>query len=181
MFLERWGATDDEVEGPLAGDGLVPDARMIATRSIDVAAPPADVFPWLVQMGFGRAGWYSYDWIDNLGRRSAERIHPEWQDLAEGDPVPAGPTSFLAAVVDEPEAFAIVTPPSERIGFSLAFECRPADGDQRTRLVSRARARIDVPGGTLVERFLLGPGDGLMVRKQLLTLAERAAHSASRE
>ncbi len=106
MFLERWGATDDEVEGPLAGDSLVPDAQMIATRSIDIAAPPAEVFPWLVQMGFGRAGWYSYDWIDNLGRRSADRIHPEWQDLAEGDEVPAGPTHFIAAVVDTPTAFA---------------------------------------------------------------------------
>lgn len=179
MFLERWGATDAEVDGPLAGDDLVPDARMVATRSIDVAAPPDDVFPWLVQMGFGRAGWYSYDWVDNLGRRSADRIHAEWQDLAEGGRVPAGPMHFVAAVVDAPSAFAIVTPPSERMRFSLAFECRP-EGES-TRLVSRARARIDAPGGRFVERFLLGPGDGLMVRKQLLNIAARARRLSSRE
>lgn len=175
MFLERWGATDAEVDGSLAGDDLVPDARMIATRSIDVSASPSDVFPWLVQMGFGRAGWYSYDWIDNLGRKSATRIRPEWQQLEAGDRVPGGPIAFVAAVVDRPDAFVLETERHgrvmERIGFSLAFELRP-QGDG-TRLVSRVRARVDLPLGRAIERFALGPGDGIMVRRQLLNLAQR--------
>jgi hypothetical protein len=174
MMFERWGATDDEVAGPLVGDHLVPTARFVATRSITLDAPPETVFPWLRQMGFGRAGWYSYDLLDNLGRRSARRIHPEWQDVAEGDPVPAGPIDFVAAVVDPPHAFVLATTPRSRTAFSLAFELRP-DGESRTRLVTRARVRIDAPGGRVLERCLLGPGDGVMARRQLLGLAQRLA------
>ena len=66
-------------------------------------------------MGFGRAGWYSYDWLDNLGRRSATRIHPEWQDVGAGDPIPAGPIDFVAAVVERPTAFVLRTPNSGRV------------------------------------------------------------------
>jgi len=62
---------------PLVGDDLVGDARLVTTRAITIAAPPESVFPWLRQMGFGRGGWYSYDWIDNLGRRSARSTLPE--------------------------------------------------------------------------------------------------------
>ena len=107
MILEHWGATGDEISGPIPGDDLVPDATLVATRSITLDAPPADVFPWLRQMGFGRAGWYSYDWIDNLGRRSATRIHPEWQTVQARDPVPGGPVDFTAAIVDPPTAFVL--------------------------------------------------------------------------
>lgn len=175
MFLQHWGATDDEIAGPMAGDELVPDARLVATRSIDLDAPPAEAFPWLVQMGFGRAGWYSYDWIDNLGRPSATRIHPEWQQLDAGDEVPGGPIAFVASVVDRPNALVIETERRgrvmRRIGFSLAFEVRPRGAG--SRLVSRARARVDLPLGRAIEQFALGPGDGIMVRRQLLNLAAR--------
>ena len=170
MILEHWGATGDEISGPMPGDDLVPDATLVATRSITLDAPPAQVFPWLRQMGFGRAGWYSYDLIDNLGRRSATRIHPEWQDVRAGDPVPGGPVDFTAAIVDPPRAFVLALV-NARIGFTLAFDLRP---DRRgTRLVTRVRAHIDAPGGRIMERFALGPGDGIMLRRQLLGIAER--------
>ena len=171
MFLQHWGATPDEIHGEVVGDDLVPDARLVATRAITLAAPPGSVFPWLRQMGFGRAGWYSYDLLDNLGRRSADRVHPEWQQVRAGDPVPAGPVDFEAVVVDEPGAFVIRVRPPSRIGFSLAYDLRPVTGG--TRLVTRVRARVDVPGGRAVERLVLGPGDGVMVRRQLLHLAGR--------
>ncbi len=176
MLFHHWGATADEIASAVAGDHLVPDARLVATRCIDLEAPPDEVWPWLVQIGFGRAGWYSYDWIDNLGRRSADRIHPEWQGLAAGDPVPGGPMSFDAAIVDRPRAFVIAVPDSgrlmRRVGFTLAFDLRdgPAGG---TRLVTRVRCWLDLPGGRAVERFVLGPGDGIMVRRQLLNLRAR--------
>ena len=172
MILEHWGATGDEISGAMPGDDLVPGATMIATRSITLDAPPEQVFPWLRQMGFGRAGWYSHDLIDNLGRRSARRIHPEWQDVQAGDPVPGGPLGFTAAIVDPPTAF-VLTLINARIGFTLAYDLRP---DRRgTRLVTRVRARIDAPGGRMLERFGLGPGDGIMLRRQLLGLAERVS------
>ena len=177
VFLERWGATDEEVNGRVAGDDLVPNARLVATRAITVAAPPADVFPWLRQMGFGRAGWYSYDMLDNLGRRSARRIHPEWQTLQTGDSIPGGPVDFVADVVEPPHALVLRLGPSrdgsQRIFFSLAYELR--DHHKGTRLVTRVRARVDAPAGRIVERVILGPSDGIMVRRQLLNIARRAA------
>ena len=175
MFLQNWGSTPDEIAGPVVGDDLCPDARVVATRSIRLPAPPAEVFPWLRQMGFRRAGWYSYDWLDNLGRRSATTIVPDWQDVVTGSRVPAGPTSFEAAIVDPPQAFVLRVGTGDttrrRVQFVLAYELREVpDG---TRLVSRVRIRLNVPGGRLLERFVLGPGDGVMVRRQLLNLATR--------
>src|SRR6056300_388147 len=103
MLFETWGATNDEAREPLAGDDLVADARLIATRAITIDAPPFAVFPWLRQMGFGRAGWYSYDWIDNLGRKSATTILPAWQQVGTGDVIPGGgPVGFEVTEADEP-------------------------------------------------------------------------------
>jgi len=84
----RWGATDEEVARPMPGDEVVRRPTFNATRAVTVNARPEHIWPWIVQMGFGRAGWYSYDLIDNLGRPSAERIIPELQKVAVGDLVP---------------------------------------------------------------------------------------------
>lgn len=180
MLFETWGATDDEAREPVAGDDLVPNARLIATRAITIDAPPSAVFPWLRQMGFGRAGWYSYDWIDNLGRKSAATILPTWQQVGTGDVIPGGgPVGFEVTQADEPHTLVLRLAPtggvSDRIGFSLAYELRDRDGS--TRLISRVRARVDLPGGRLIERGLLGPGDGIMVRRQLLNVAARAVQN----
>ena len=67
----RWGATPEEVASSLPGDELLPSARFVCTRAVTIAAPPAAVWPWLVQVGCGRAGWYSHDLLDNLARPSA--------------------------------------------------------------------------------------------------------------
>ena len=83
--LMRWGATDDEVNGPYPGLGLVPDGHRGATMAVTIDAPPDQVWPWLVQLGGDRGGWYSWDHLDNAGHPSAQSVHPEWQDLAIGD------------------------------------------------------------------------------------------------
>ena len=70
----RWGATDEEVSRSMPGDDIMLHPNFNATRAITINARPEQIWPWIVQMGFGRAGWYSYDWLDNLGRPSAERI-----------------------------------------------------------------------------------------------------------
>ena len=72
----RWGATDEEVACSLPGDDVVQHATFNATRGVTIQARPEEIWPWVVQMGINRAGWYSYDWIDNLGRPSAQRIIP---------------------------------------------------------------------------------------------------------
>ncbi len=89
-WWDTWGVDPIEAGGPLAGDDLVLAPDHVETRGIDIAAPPEAVWPWLLQMGYGRAGWYSYDRIDMEGG-SAEGILPELQGLAVGDVVPTHP------------------------------------------------------------------------------------------
>ena len=174
MSLRHWGSTRDEIDGAVVGDDLCADAGVVATRSITLHAPPHEVFPWLRQMGFGRAGWYSYDLLDNLARRSADLVRDEWQDIETGSLVPGGPLSFEAAVVDPPRGFVLRTPvrstSDSRLCFVLAYELRPVP--EGTRLVTRVRIRVNVPGGRVAAR-LLGAGDAVMVRKQLINLARR--------
>src|SRR5688572_18965568 len=87
-WVLSWGATAEEVARRLPGDELLENADIVATRAIEIDAPPSAIWPWLVQMGPGRAGAYTYDWIENLfglGMHSADTIVPEWQQLEVGD------------------------------------------------------------------------------------------------
>ena len=81
----RWGATDAEVAAPMAGDDIVVPSTFTATRAITIGAPPEDVWPWIVQMGYRRAGFYTYDVVDNGGYPSADRVLDEYQTFAVGD------------------------------------------------------------------------------------------------
>jgi proline iminopeptidase len=99
----RWGASDEEVRQPYPGAELIPGGRRGATMAVTIDAPPSRVWPWLVQMGCDRAGWYSWDRLDNGGVPSAERIHPEWQNLAVGDRLastPSGRAWFEVAALE---------------------------------------------------------------------------------
>lgn len=105
--LLRAGATDGEVQGPYPGAGLIPGGTRSATMAVTIDARPSRVWPWLVQMGTDRAGWYSWDRLDNFGRRSAGRIHPEWQDIAIGQRLAAKPdgSQWWQVAALEPERF----------------------------------------------------------------------------
>jgi hypothetical protein len=106
-WWRSWGKDPTESDRPLAGDELVPAATEAETRGITIAAPPAQVWPWLVQMGFGRAGWYSYDRVD-MARRSTDTIVPEWQSLAAGDTMPTHPGGgFVVKTVDPQRALVL--------------------------------------------------------------------------
>lgn len=87
----RWGATDEEIERPFPGADLIDGGTRGATMAVTIEAPPARVWPWLAQMGYGRGGWYSWDHLDNWGRASVEHIEPEWQEIAVGDRLPSMP------------------------------------------------------------------------------------------
>ena len=105
--LRRWGATYEEVESAYPGADLVPDSTRGATMATTINAPPSAVWPWLVQMGCDRAGWYSWDRLDNGGAPSATELHPEWQRIAVGDRLLStqnGKTWFVVAAL-EPERF----------------------------------------------------------------------------
>jgi len=173
----RWGATDAEVASPMPGDELVPSVGFCATRALTIDAPPSDVWPWLVQVGFGRAGFYSYDWADNLGRRSARVLLPEYQsprpgDLAAPMAEPADErTAFTVALAEEPHVLVWAKPDS-------TWAWRLTDDAGRTRLVTRLKARYQ-PGPFLpVTVLLMEVGDFPMMRRMLLGLAERAEGAA---
>jgi hypothetical protein len=108
--LMRWGASDQEVSGPYPGAELVPHGQRGPTMAVTINAPPDQVWPWLVQLGGDRGGWYSWDHLDNAGRPSAREIHPEWQGLALGDTVKYwtrrhGPVDAWTVAALEPNRF----------------------------------------------------------------------------
>ena len=175
----RWGATPAEAHARMPGDGLVPVSHFTATRAITIDAPPGDVWPWLVQVGFGRAGFYSYDLLDNLGRPSAVEIMPQWQQARVGDVAapmanpPAPNTSFLVAAA-QPGACLVWAKPDSTWVWTLT---PLASG--RTRLVTRLKQRYrPTPSGVLTI-VLAEFGDFAMMRKMLLGLKHRAETATS--
>jgi proline iminopeptidase len=105
--LLHWGATDEEVHGSYPDAELIPGGTRSATMAVTLDAPPDRVWPWLVQMGADRAGWYSWDHLDNWGHPSDTRIHPEWQSISVGDHLATMPDGSLGWEVAalEPEQF----------------------------------------------------------------------------
>jgi hypothetical protein len=174
----RWGATDDEVAGEMPGDELVPETSFNATRAITIDAPPEDVWPWIVQIGFGRAGFYSYDLLDNAGRPSADRILAEFQQPKVGDWVP------MASTVNETTAFKVKAFETNRWMLwdkprsTWAWTLTPLQGG-RTRLVVRIKDRYDwrhSPGNALLSLVLFELGDFPMMRRLLQGVKARAEH-----
>lgn len=170
----RVRALGDEGRRSLPGDEIVPDSKGQWTNAITIRARPADIWPWILQMGCNRAGWYSYDGLDNGGQPSAERIVAELQDVAVGDVFPWTPTDregFIVRAIEPGRALVLGgTPPPFRM--SWAFVLQPLD-ETTTRLVARCRAvPRSVPIGLLLRFF--HPVHFAMQRKQLLTLKRRA-------
>jgi hypothetical protein len=187
---ERWGATDDEVGGPLPGDGFTAEPAARVTRAITIDAPPQDVWPWVVQIGADRGGFYSYDALENLfglDIHSADEVVPEWQHRAVGDLVHAdrrGSGGWYVMQVDPGEALVMKmanletgrpldrTEPPAFWEFSWAFVVRGQE-DGTTRLLIRERAAF----GRRLSAFLLSPIGGVsfvMTRKMLLGIKARA-------
>src|SRR6476661_7211352 len=102
----NWGATAAELSGPMTGDSKVPSPNYAATLAVTINATPADVWPWLVQLGYRRGGLYSYDWLHRLfgylDRPSADQILPEFQHLAVGDEIPIGRGGGFPVTAIEP-------------------------------------------------------------------------------
>jgi hypothetical protein len=141
----RWGATDDEVRGPMPGDEIVARPTFNATRAVTVEAPPSMIWPWIVQIGFGRAGWYTYDLLDNFGRPSAEHIIPELQQIRAGDVIPiyqgrgAPEGVWLKVKAVETERWLLWWDDKTQ-GTTWAWALYPVD-KQQTRLLTRVRMR----------------------------------------
>ena len=189
--LLGWGASRQERHQPLPGDDLVP-ARWQTTRGITISAPTEDVWPWLVQMGYGRAGWYSYDWLERLigagefaGGGSARRVLPRLQHLALGDTVALSPAGGLTVAVLEPaRALALhyrmnlLTAVPARdddpavLDWTWAFLLHPVS-EASCRLVARVRAEYRPRWLLPLMPLLLEPVHFLMERKMLRTIERR--------
>ena len=178
---QRWGATDEEVAAWMPGDELVNSAAFTATRAITVGAPPREVWPWLVQVGLGRAGFYSYDLLDNLGRPSTREILPEFQaprvgDLAAPMASPANEAnSFTVALIEPPTALVWAKPDS-----TWSWRLTPLDRGG-TRLVTRLKTQYRVTPFLPVTMLLMEVGDFPMMRRMLLGIRERAEAAAGAE
>ena len=177
----RWGATDAEVVSAMPGDEIVPEPSFIATRAITIAAPPEDVWPWIVQIGTWRAGFYSYDLFDNAARPSADRILPQFQATRVGDWVPmsstVNETTAFKVKAFEPNQWLLWAKPHSTWSWTLT----PVDGG-RTRLVTRLKENYDwrsSPGLALLTLILFELGDFPMMRKLLVGIRWRAERLAA--
>jgi hypothetical protein len=186
-----WGTTPGERHRHLIGDEVVATPRLQTTHAVTIAAPPAEVWPWLVQMGYHRGGWYTYEWVDHylfhMSNPSADHIVDDLQTLAVGDLVPDGEPGTAWYVVDRLEAPRHLVlhstthiPPAWRtahpdawIDWTWAFVLEPRD-DGGTRLLVRVRGdcgpwwmRVVFVGGVV-------PADFVMSRSMLLGIKRRA-------
>lgn len=171
----RWGATRDEVAASMQGDEIVPHPTFNATRAVTIGARPEAIWPWIVQIGFGRAGWYSYDLLDNLGRHSAERLMPELQHIEVGDLVPLGPGENSGMRVKEfvPERSILWWDEKNQLTtWAWGLDVMP---DGRTRLVTRVRSRASRSHPmSAIWLLLVELADFPMMRKCLLGIKRRA-------
>lgn len=194
--LRNLGATAEEVSSALGGDELLPDAHTSSTMAITIAAPRWAVWPWLVQMGCRRAGWYSYDRLDNAGMPSAERLEREWQHVAVGDRMPSNPSGrswFDVAAIEHERLLVLrasLNVPSGRpydpqagrpCWFSASTWAFVLERDEaeNTRLLVRtrnvARPRLLTSAANLI---FWDPAHVVMERRQLLNLRRRAEGTA---
>jgi hypothetical protein len=156
----KWGATPKEAVESLPGDQLVPTPDLQTTRAITIAAPAADVWPWLVQMGQGRAGLYTYEWVENLlGAQihNLDRIDPDLQRLEPGDHIRLTPDVYLGRIPGQ--FYAVQEIHSERELLLLqelptggltswSFILRPITAHPDTADRTRALIRVGAPGRT---------------------------------
>ncbi len=191
----RWGATVAETAQTLPGDEFIPTPRLNTTHAITIYAPVEHVWPWLVQIGQGRGGFYSYDWLENLlglDIHSAERILPEHQGLKVGDRIPLAPNGFGIPVVLLESKQMLVLHGDTRLDQAVR-DMAVAGGylattwgwylqalDRRTtRLVERFRCDWNPSfANQVLMHVVMEPVSFIMERKMLLGIKERAEHRA---
>ena len=192
----RWGATDEEVEQPMPGDEEVSQANYQSTRAITIKARAAETWPWLVQIGQGRGGFYTYTWLENLVDlriANVNQILAEFQHLQVGDIIPLepggsgyrvasiDPNKLLVLVVRATDSGVMGTVMKQGDGASTwVYLLRELDSE-RTRLIIRWRARwkpaFKTPALVLI-RLLLAPLEFVMERKMLLGIKKRAERAS---
>ena len=169
----RWGATDDEIKRAMPGDDVVGEPSFNATRAVTIHAPAEHIYPWIVQMGVTRAGWYSYDLLDNLGRHSAESILPEHQNIHVGDLIPLSPDGKQGMRVKDFRKNQSMVWWDQKGDSSWAWGIYP-EGETASRLVTRVRVKYHLFSPAILFNLLIEFCDILMMRKCMLGIKRRA-------
>jgi hypothetical protein len=189
---QTYGSTSFERQAPMPGDGIVSKPQFVITHGITIDAPPESVWPWLVQMGWHRGGWYTARWVDKLlfsaNRASADQIVEELQDLQVGDFIPDGPLETECGFVVEqlePPALLVLQSSSHlplewrregraSVDWTWVFNVGALDSGGRARLIFRWRAATKPWWLTLSTWAVILPADFLMSRDMLRGVKARA-------
>ena len=186
-WYATWGATTAETERLLPGDDLVPNPRLVTTRAIIIHAPANRIWPWLLQLGQGRGGLYTFQHLENLARCQMENVNeirPELQSLAVGDQIRLGPDGYPFYTVDEirpGETLVLVTgsgEASDTLG-TWVFHLEPLN-DATTRLI--VRSRLVYPptrANTIIWRAITDPIYFVMERRMMIGIRDRAEYWAT--
>jgi hypothetical protein len=174
-----WGATDEEVRRPMPGDGIHANPSFNGTRAVTVEAGPEHIWPWLVQMGYRRAGFYSYDRLDNDGIPSADRIISEYQSLKVGDRVPMAASAYAEVLeMDPPYSMLwVFQGKGQWENATWAWGLYEEDAGQ-TRLVSRLRVSYKWARPSIVPMLITDVVELVMMRECLLGIKRRAERLA---
>lgn len=189
----RWGTTDEELARHWPGDDHTPHARFVSTHAITIHAPPSAIWPWIVQIGNGRAGWYSFRFVERLVKDgqlldegASWRILPEFQNLQVDDYIPVGDEAFRVVDIQPEQYMALEISPTPaphghvdplnpggnfNAGFNFILD--PID-DRTTRLVARMRVAPRSLRETLYVVGFLEPGHAIMQTKMLHGIKARA-------
>ncbi|MBE0672597.1 MAG: hypothetical protein IH588_18630 [Anaerolineales bacterium] len=179
-WMDRYGATNEEIAASYSGDELVPNPRISYTRAVSINALPEEIYPWIAQLGADKGGMYSYTWLETLiqcPQTNADRIHDEWQELEVGDkvlmcPDVNAPPAYEVAKIEPNRAIVMGHQENGMWTDIWQFNLIPQD-DGTTRLVIRSRSVME---GLLWD--MIRPGEFIMMRRMMLTIKERVEISA---
>jgi hypothetical protein len=176
-WMDRWGASAEEISASLPGDELVPSPRISYTRAVSIDATSSEIYPWIVQLGADHGGWYSYEWFETNVLRckntNADRIHEEWQGLKVGGKVKMCPDenmppAYEVARMDPNQAIVMGHQEGDQWVEAWQFVLVPQE-DGSTRLVIRSRSAAE---GWFWD--IIRPGEFIMMRGMMLGIKERA-------
>jgi hypothetical protein len=169
----RWGATIEEIERSMPGDDIVSNPSFNATRAVTIHAPPNYIYPWIAQMGVKRAGWYSYDLLDNLGKPSAESILTRNQNLQVGDVIPMSPDGKKGMRVKDFRKNDWMLWWDSKGDSTWVWGIYP-EADNSSRLITRVRLNYRWLSFSIIFSMLVEFFDLPMMRKSMLGIKRRA-------
>jgi hypothetical protein len=169
----KWGATAIEIKRPMPGDEIVAKPTFNATRAVSINAIAENIYPWIIQMGVTRAGWYSYDLLDNLAKRSSEIILPEHQNLKIGDIVPLSPDGKQGMLVKDFKKNEWILWWDNKGDSNWVWGIYP-EGESTFRLITRVRVKYRFFSAAILFNLLIEFFDIWMMRKCMMGIKKRA-------